>query len=120
MSLQQIGDTMNSAKIKMLEWKMAVVWFIFFTVVSLSTSILASLQNTDYSTIDTQGKVMMWLAIIISWGNTMMAFFSKAAKKVDGEINGNDTQFITRAHSETDTVKISPAITPESNEKQTK
>ena len=111
MSTQQVGDAANAAKIKILEWRMAILWFGFFTVVSLSASILASLQNTNYTGLDGQGKFMMVLAILISWGNTMMAFFSKAAKKVDQQING-DTQFITRVHAETDSVKVQTASSP--------
>ena len=109
MSAQQILDV---AKIKALEWKMAVCWFILFTVVSLASAISASLLNADYSVMTGQDKFLMYLAIIISWGNTMMAFFSKAAKKVDQQINGDSpTSFITRSHLEQDSYKISPAAT---------
>ena len=106
MSAQQFTD---SAKIKLLEWRMAICWFVLFTIGSLASAISASLVNADYSAMNGQSRFLMYLAIIISWANTMMAFFSKAAKKVDSQINGDGTQFITRAHTETDSLKISAA-----------
>lgn len=83
MSLQQASDMTRS---KLLEWKMAILWFFFFTVVSLSSAILTSLMNANWSTMDGQGKVEMALGIVVSWGTTMMAFFSKAAKKVENDL----------------------------------
>jgi hypothetical protein len=102
-----MSDQINKAKLAIIEWRMAIAWFCFFTATSLTGAVLASLQNTNYSTMDTQGKLMMWLAVFLSWGNTMLAFFSRAAKKVERQF-GDDTQFITRTQSVTDSLKVSP------------
>jgi hypothetical protein len=117
MSAQQLSDFTDAAKIKLLEWRMAFVWFSLFSAVSLASATLGALTNANWSMMDTQGKVQMVLAIFVSWGTTMMAFFSKAAKKVEQQITPDSgTAFITRTDTQSQTVKVSsnpPAETPQ-------
>ncbi len=87
MSVQQFA---GEAKIKVLEWYMAVCWFVLFTINALCTAILASLVNSDWDNMNHQSKFLMVVAVLGSWANTMLAFFSKAAKKVEQQITPDD------------------------------
>ena len=115
MSVQQATDVLSAAKVKVLEWYMACIWFVLFSIGALCTAILASLVNSDWDNMNHQSKFLMVVAIVGSWTNTMLAFFSKAAKKVERQIMPDDgTQFVTRIDSTTQTVKVSqtPPIDP--------
>lgn len=83
MSAEKLG---HAVKIKVLEWWAAAAWLFLFTTVSLCTAITASLVNSDWDNMNGQSKFLMFVAIIGSWGNTMLAFFSKAAKRVQQQI----------------------------------
>lgn len=110
MSLQQASDM---TKEKLLEWRMAILWFMFFTVVSLASAINASMVNADWNTMDKQGVLEMVLNIIIVWGTTMMAFFSKAAKKVEGDLGLDDStvkQIKQVNTQEVTTTQITPKV----------
>lgn len=90
MSVQQInegaGQLLAAAKIKALEFRMAAVWFLLFTTVSLAAAIQTALTNANWSNMGGQDKFLMCIGVFTSWGTTMMAFFSKAAKKVEQQI----------------------------------
>lgn len=94
MSASQLTDV---TKIKILEWRMAILWFFFFSSVSLASATIAALQNVVWANMDAQAKILMALCIFVSWGTTMMAFFSKAAKKVENQIT--DTTTVTQTNS---------------------
>lgn len=101
MSLQQLSDGASEAKIKLLEWRMAICWFVLFSTVSLASALVSSLVNSRWDMMEAQDKILMTLTVFISWGTTMMAFFSKAAKKVEQQItpeNSSSTE-VTRTES---------------------
>lgn len=101
MSLPQFTDT---AKIKLLEWRMAILWFVLFSVNSLCSCVVAAMAGSVWSSLGTQEKFTMVVAILGNWTGTIMALFSKAAKKVDQELDGAT---VTR----TDTVTQSTQVT---------
>ena len=105
MSASQLTDV---TKIKILEWRMAILWFFFFSSVSLASATIAALQNVVWANMDAQAKILMALCIFVSWGTTMMAFFSKAAKKVENQIT--DTTSVTQ--TQTNSVQVTQPPTP--------
>lgn len=84
-----------------------------FSLVSLGASTLSAIVNIDWAKLNPQARFIVYITIFVSWGTTMMAFFSQAAKKIeDGQlpINGGssikagDTDFLTKTETIT-TVK---------------
>lgn len=71
---------------KKLAMRMAIIWFIMFSVSSLCTTITASLYGMRWTEIEAQDKVLIILLITANWLTVMMAFFSKAiARAQHGE-----------------------------------
>lgn len=106
MSVEQFSTNTKSA---IIEWRMAICWFVLFSTVSLAAATMGALTNANWSTMDGQGKFQMLLAIFVSWGTTMMAFFSKAAKKVENEIlpeGGSSIQTVQTTQTDTQSVKV--------------
>lgn len=64
-------------------WKFAIFWFVLFSVNALCTSVMAALTGADWATLDPQSKFMICVAILGNWTGTIMAFMSKAAKKIE-------------------------------------
>ena len=106
MSAQQFCDT---AKIKALEWRMAVLWFVLFSVNSLCSCIVAAMAGSVWSNLQTQEKFTVIVAIVGNWTGTIMALFSKAAKKVEQEVDGGS---VTRTDTVTQSVQVTNAPKP--------
>lgn len=66
---------------------MAIVKFFFFASVSLCTSIVAALTNVSWEALSGQEKFLLLLTVAISFGNTMMAFFTSAEKKLESQLD---------------------------------
>lgn len=64
-------------------YRLAIAWAVFFLVGSVCTSILGSLQNVDWYELNGQSRFLTIVAIVGNVANTMMAFISKAATKVE-------------------------------------
>lgn len=62
--------------------RMTIVMFVLFSVNSLGTVILASLQGVDWSTTDHQTRFMIGLAVLTNWTGMLMAFFRTALTKI--------------------------------------
>lgn len=75
---QKISDLTTS----ILEWRMAIFWFVLFSVNSLCTAITAALAGTEWAHIDDQAKFMVYVAIVMNWTGTIMAYVSKNANKI--------------------------------------
>ena len=108
-----MSEMLNRAKTSILEWRMAICWFILFSVNSLATCLIASLVNCNWSQMDAQAKLLMALTVLANWTGTIMAFVSKAGSRIQqGQplFPTGDTQFMTQTHSETDSVNLSPTI----------
>ena len=118
MSLQQATD---SVKLNLIEFRMAIFWFCLFSVNSLCTCLIASLVNCNWSQMDGQSRLLLYLTVAANWTGCVMAFVSKQASRIKktGGIFPDDTQFITRAHSETDSFKISGEARPANGQLKT-
>lgn len=82
-----MNKLITNTALKAIAWRMKIAWFFFFSGVSLAGALVTALTNTTWSTIDTQGKVLICLSVFITWGNTMMAFFSNTTKDIQTEID---------------------------------
>lgn len=115
MSLQ---DATEVVKVNVLEFRFALAWFALFTLNALASSLILCLTNVTYSTLDTQGEIMIWVAVILNWTNTIMAFMSSQAKRIKktGELfpSTDDIQQFTRVVQQTNTEQttVKPIQTP--------
>lgn len=76
---RQINNALSSVR----RWRFAIFYVILFSLNALGTSILAALTGTEWATLDTQQRFMICVAIFVNWTGVLMAFFSKAAKKIE-------------------------------------
>jgi len=83
---------LTQARRAALEWKMALLWFILFSVNSLGTCILSASAGSVWSNLGTQEKVTVVIAVFTNWAGSIMAFFSKSAKKVQSELESDDDE----------------------------
>lgn len=109
-------DVKDNSKLNMKRvwlYRIAIVWALMFSLVSLGASTLSAIVNIDWSKLNPQARLIVYITIFVSWGTTMMAFFSQAAKKIEeGQlpINGattviaGDTAVITKAEITAQTV----------------
>ena len=74
--------SLGQVKAAALEWKIAIMWFCFFTISSLGTAIIAASAGSVWGNLGWQERFTVILAIAVNWSNTMMAFLSKASKKI--------------------------------------
>lgn len=68
-------------KLTAMEYKMAVFWFILFSVNSLCTSITASMAGSVWGNLDPQSKFTIIVAIVGNWTGTIMAYLSKQSQR---------------------------------------
>ena len=76
----------TTAKLQVIAYRMAIVKFCFFTLVSLSSAIIGALTNVNWKDMDYQAKFLMLLTIFVVWGNTMMAFFTSATNRIQQDL----------------------------------
>ena len=91
------------AKASIWEFRIAIFYFILFSGNCLGTAVLAGLTGVEWSTLDTQAKVLLGVAVAVNWSNTMLAFISKQATRIKqtGEVFPmGDTQFISKPISQ--------------------
>ena len=79
---EETKQKISNLTASILEWRLAIFWFILFSVNSLCTAITAALAGTDWAQIDGQAKFMVYVAILLNWTGTIMAFVSKNAGKI--------------------------------------
>lgn len=94
-----MSEVISQAKASIWEWRVAIMYFILFSINSLSTVLLATLTGVNWTALPTQGKVMIVIAVIANWTGTIMAFVSQQAKRIKktGDIfSSGDTQVFTK------------------------
>ncbi len=64
------------------EFRLAIFWFLLFSLNALGTCILASLTGTKWAELDTQNRWMIFIAVFVNWSGTIMAFISKTSARV--------------------------------------
>ena len=79
MSAEQIKTTLTTS---LVEFRMAILYFSLFSVNAFCSARMIALANVTWSTLDTQGKFMIWVALIWNWTNTVLAFMSKQATRI--------------------------------------
>lgn len=62
---------------------MTFIWGCLFTFNSLGTCVMIGLSNSIWTQMPTQAKVLLCVSIFINWSNTMMAFISKIASRLE-------------------------------------
>lgn len=88
-------------------YRIAIIWALLFSANALVTALLGAIVNVDWSKLNPQAKLIIFMSVFVNWAGTMMAYFSQAARKLeDGKlpINGNadlrsptDTTIVTKA-----------------------
>jgi len=104
MSAEQIKSTISTS---LIEYKMAIVYFVLFSINALCSALMIALANVTWSGLDSQGKFMIGVALIWNWTTTILAFMSKQATRIKqtGDLfpSGDTQQFV---RTETQSVKI--------------
>lgn len=78
------------------EWRIAILWFILFSVNALCTSVMASLMGTNWAQLGEQQKFEICIAVAANWTGTIMAFLSKASGKIaSGKSGGSDSGLLS-------------------------
>lgn len=96
---------MNRITETAIQYRIGIFWFCLFSLNSLGTCLLAASSGCVWDNLDWQSRVNVILALIVNWTGTIMAYVSKAAKKIEqgqNPIGDGDTQIITKS---TDTPK---------------
>lgn len=62
-------------------WRIAILWFLVFSINALGTSAIASLTGAKWEHLDTQEKILIVIGITVNWTNTIGAFLHNAVKK---------------------------------------
>ena len=62
-------------------YKMAIWWFVLFSLNSLGTCFIAASAGCVWENLGTQEKITVIVAVFVNWTGTIMAYLSKAAKK---------------------------------------
>ena len=88
-----MSEILNKAKVQWLAYRMAVAWFVMFSLNALCTSVIASLTGAKWDALDWQQKFMICVSIVGNWTGTIMAFFSKQSQKMGVELAGNTQTF---------------------------
>lgn len=78
-------------------YKMAILIGVLFSINALSSSIVASFMNTEWSTLSGTSKFLLIVVILQGWTGTMLAFFNKTLGRIEaGKTpfdSGNTTTF---------------------------
>lgn len=77
-----MSEIVKATQASIWELRMAIGYFLLFSLGSLCTAIMASLVNSDWSAMNGQSKFLLFVAIIGSWINTILAFVSKQANRI--------------------------------------
>lgn len=73
-------------------YRIAIAWALLYVCGSVISSTIAGIVNVDWVKLNTQARIILVLTILGNVINTLSAFLSQAAKKLeDGKlpINGN-------------------------------
>lgn len=85
----------RSVMVRAWEMRLAVVWFILFSLNSLFTCFVAVSAGCVWSNLDTQSRITVVIGGLANWTGTIMAFISKASRKIESGQNpiSDDTGF---------------------------
>lgn len=82
---------------KAVVYKMAIFIGVLFSINALSSTIVASFMNTDWSTLSGTSKFLLIIVVLQGWTGTMLAFFNKTLSRIEaGQTpydTGNTTSF---------------------------
>jgi hypothetical protein len=97
----------DKAKLAVIEFKIAICYFILFSINTLCSAIIISLTGKDWSTLKTQDHFLIIIAIIMNWTGTIIAFISQAARRIKQTNNNSDTQYWMNSSTTTNTTSSS-------------
>lgn len=72
----------NLTKIAIV-YKMAILMGVLFSINALSTAIVASFMNTEWSSLSPTGKFIIIWVVLQNWTGTLIAFFNKTLSRVE-------------------------------------
>ena len=89
---------------KAWEFRLAALMFGLFSINSLGSCVLAASAGCVWDNLDWQSRLTVILAVIVNWTNAVMAYVSKAAKKIESGQPpiGDDTSFVTKPNPPAD------------------
>ncbi len=95
-----MSEVIQNTRLKIWEFRMAIMWFFLFSVNALCSCMIAALTGAKWDALDFQSKFLIVVAITGNWTGTIMAFVSKQAQRMkkDGTPfpTGDDTAFIPK------------------------
>lgn len=94
-----MGDILANAKQNIALYRMAIAYGVLFSINSLTTAIVLSFMNTTWDQLDHTSKFLLVVGILQNWTGTLLAFLSKAARRLEsGEtpIPQVDTTLVTK------------------------
>ena len=85
-------EIVEAARLKLIEYRMAVFWFCLFSVNSLCSALLLALTNAVWADMDGQSRFLVIVGVIFNWTNIIMAFISNSARRIKetGELFPSD------------------------------
>lgn len=78
---------------------MAILMIVLFSINSLTTAIVASFMNTDWSTLSPTSKWLLVTVVVQNWTGTLLAFFNKTLSRIESgksPFESGDTQTFTK------------------------
>ena len=72
----------NDARLKLVEYRVAVFWFCLFSINALCSAMTIALTNATWADMDAQSKFLVGVGVIWNWTGTIMAFISNSAARV--------------------------------------
>lgn len=80
-------------------YKLVIFYVCLFSFNSLSTAIVASFLNTEWSSLSSTSKFLLVVVVVQNWTGSMLAFFNKSLARVEqgkSFLETGDTQMITK------------------------
>jgi len=75
-------EIISAARLKLIEYRMAVFWFCLFSINSLCSAVLLALTNAVWADMDGQSRFLVVVGVIFNWTNIIMAFISNSARRI--------------------------------------
>ena len=60
-----------------LKWKLAILYFLLFSLNALATSVAAALAEVEWSQITPTHRVVIVAVMVVNWTGTVMAFMNR-------------------------------------------
>lgn len=77
-----MSDWASKSWQKAMVWKLAIVRCVLFSLITLGTAIQTACISINYAAMPPQEKILLWIGIIVLWGNQMLSFLEKTSENI--------------------------------------